>query len=138
MRPLGPEVRFSLCPVTTLPWKRRPHLCHPERTRISYFKALTIATYVVLPKENHMQLSEAAPLDRKSGGAEGSAVLRTFLGNVFRHTGAKRSGEICVFFQSHIQSNSQNFNIPGYHNSHSQPTHFGTVANTYKCWRVRA
>ena len=31
-------------------------------------------TYVVLPKENHIQLTEAATLDRKSGGAEGSAV----------------------------------------------------------------
>jgi hypothetical protein len=31
-------------------------------------------TYVVLPKENHMQLTEAATLDRKSGEAEGSAV----------------------------------------------------------------
>jgi hypothetical protein len=48
--------------------------CHPERTRISYFTALTIATYVVLPKENHMQLTEPATLDRKSGVAEGSAV----------------------------------------------------------------
>src|SRR5580692_6669625 len=52
-----------------------------ERTRISYFTALTRATYVVLPKENHMQLTEAATLDRKSGGAEGSAVPRTFPGN---------------------------------------------------------
>src|SRR5450631_1890304 len=41
------------------------------------------ATYVVLPKENHMKLTEAATLDRKSGGAEGPAVPRTFLGNVF-------------------------------------------------------
>jgi hypothetical protein len=40
-------------------------------------------TYVVLPKENHMQLTEAATLDRKSGGAERSAVPRTFRGNVF-------------------------------------------------------
>ena len=38
-------------------------------------------TYVVLPKENHMQLTEAATLDRKSGGAEGSAVPRTPPGN---------------------------------------------------------
>jgi hypothetical protein len=29
---------------------------------------------VVLSKENHMQLTEAATLDRKSGEAEGSAV----------------------------------------------------------------
>jgi hypothetical protein len=28
-------------------------------------------------------LTEVATLDRKSGGAEGSAVLRTSLGNVF-------------------------------------------------------
>jgi hypothetical protein len=47
--------------------------------RISYFAALTGATYVVLLKENHMQLFEAATLDRKSGEAEGSAV---------RHSGA--------------------------------------------------
>src|SRR5258708_32271521 len=46
-------------------------------SRISYFTALTSATYVVLPKENHMQLAEAATLDRKSGEAEGSAVPRT-------------------------------------------------------------
>jgi hypothetical protein len=39
-------------------------------------------TYVVLPKENHMQFTEAATLDRKSGEAEGSAVLRTLHGNV--------------------------------------------------------
>jgi hypothetical protein len=32
-------------------------------------------THVVLRKENHTQLTEAATLDRKSGGAEGSAVL---------------------------------------------------------------
>jgi hypothetical protein len=38
-------------------------------------------TYVVLLKENHMQLTEAATLDRKSGGAEGSAVPRTSAGN---------------------------------------------------------
>jgi hypothetical protein len=31
-------------------------------------------TYVVLPKENHMPLTEAATLDRKSGEAGGTAV----------------------------------------------------------------
>ena len=62
-----------------------------ERTRISYLTALTSATYVVLPKENHMQLTEAATLDRKSGEAEGSAVPRTLPGNVFDR--AHRSGE---------------------------------------------
>jgi hypothetical protein len=47
-------------------------------------------TYVVLPKENHMQLAEATSLDRKSGGAEGSAVPRTLRGNVFRQSEAER------------------------------------------------
>jgi hypothetical protein len=72
-------------------WNRCPFLCHPERTRISYCTALTRATYVVLPKENHMHLTEAATLDRKSGEAdlsrravEGSVVPRTSRGNVFR------------------------------------------------------
>ena len=37
---------------------------------------------MVLPKENHMKLTEAATLDRKSGEAEGSAVPRTITGDV--------------------------------------------------------
>jgi hypothetical protein len=45
-------------------------------------------TYVVLLKENHMQLTEATTLDRKSGGTEGSAVQRTFRGNVFQPSAA--------------------------------------------------
>ena len=36
---------------------------------------------MVLLKENHMQLTEAATLDRKSGEAEGSAVPRNSPGN---------------------------------------------------------
>jgi hypothetical protein len=48
-------------------------------------------TYVVLPKENHMQLTEAATLDRKSGEAEGSAVPRTSLGNAADYTPTKLS-----------------------------------------------
>ena len=59
----APVQQLSLC-------NRHPFLCHPERTRISYLTALTSATYVVLPKENHMQLIEAATLDRKSGEAD--------------------------------------------------------------------
>ena len=55
----------------------------PSVPLFSYFTALAIVTYAVLPKENHMQLTEAATLDRKSGEAEGSAVPRTFPGNVF-------------------------------------------------------
>ena len=43
-----------------------------------------VTTYVVLSKENHTRLTEAATLDRKSREAEGSAVQRTRPGNVFR------------------------------------------------------
>jgi len=109
-RALAPEVRLcdhSLQPTNLesvphrssshFPWNVSPSLCHPERTRISYLPALTGATYVVLPKENHMQLAEATSLDRKSGGAdlsrravEGSAVLRTLPGNV-----ESRPAQIC-------------------------------------------
>jgi hypothetical protein len=38
---------------------------------------------VVLSKENHAQLTEAATLDRKSMEAEGSAVPRISPGNAF-------------------------------------------------------
>jgi hypothetical protein len=43
-------------------------------------------TYVVLPKENHMQLTEAATPDRKSGEGEGSAVPRTSPGSAKYYT----------------------------------------------------
>jgi hypothetical protein len=89
------EKGLSRPPTTTLsfhkrpvPWQRSCPYNHPllfvipERTRISYFTALTSATFVVLSKENHMQLTEATTLDRKSGEAEGSAVPRTLPGNV--------------------------------------------------------
>jgi hypothetical protein len=51
----------------------------PSARWISYFTALTSDTCVVLLKENHMRFVEDPILDRKSGGAEGSAV---------RHSGA--------------------------------------------------
>jgi hypothetical protein len=62
-----------------------------ERTRISYLTALPGDHAVVLRKENHTQLTEAATLDRKSGDVEGSAVPRTFRGNVFRQSVARFS-----------------------------------------------
>jgi len=61
-------------PANKSPLRAPPTLCHPERTQISCFTATLATTYVVLPKENHMQSTEAATLDRKSGAAEGSAV----------------------------------------------------------------
>jgi hypothetical protein len=77
-------------PQTTTEDKK---VTNSERTRISCFTALTGATYVVLPKENHTQLTVAATLDRKSGGAdlsrravEGSAVPRTSPGNAKYYT----------------------------------------------------
>jgi hypothetical protein len=41
----------------------------PERTRISYFAALTTTTYAALRKERRKNLINATDLDRKSGGA---------------------------------------------------------------------
>jgi hypothetical protein len=49
------------------------------------------ATYVVLLKGNHKPSTEATTLNRKSGGAEGSAVLRTSRGNVFRAEASKKT-----------------------------------------------
>ncbi len=40
---------------------RKTKVTNSERTRISYFTALTSAAYVVLLKENHKQLTEPAP-----------------------------------------------------------------------------
>src|SRR5580693_2659694 len=99
-RPRGPAPKIS---PARKGWVHRqassagraaPHspFVHYERTRISYFTSLTSVTYVVLPKENHMQLTEAATLDRKSGEAEGSAVPRTFPGNVFDRSASAVEG----------------------------------------------
>jgi hypothetical protein len=67
-------------------WKRRPPLCHPERTRISYYAAPEMATCAAFLEESRMKFADPTNLDRKSGAAEGSAVPRTFLGNVFRQS----------------------------------------------------
>jgi hypothetical protein len=61
-------------PLANFSWKHHPTLCHPERTRISYFTALSAATYAALPKESRMKSTEATVIDRKSGGAEGPAL----------------------------------------------------------------
>jgi hypothetical protein len=67
-------------------WKRRPPLCHPERTRISYYAAPEMATCAAFIEESRMKFADPTKLDRKSGAAEGSAVPRTFPGNVFRQS----------------------------------------------------
>src|SRR5712672_2321358 len=60
------------CPLATvLSLQRSSPFCHPERTRISYSPHSPETTYVVLPKENHMQLTEATTLDRKIRGSRG-------------------------------------------------------------------
>src|SRR5882757_6075897 len=61
-------------------------------------------THVVLSKENHTHLTKAATLDRKSGGAEGSAVQRTFRGNVFLRAAQKPLALIGRhFFVQHVR-----------------------------------
>jgi hypothetical protein len=49
--------------------RRVKKITSSERTRISYSPRSPATTYVVLPKENHMQLTEAATLDRKIRGS---------------------------------------------------------------------
>ena len=54
--------------------KKKPQIS-PLRSPGFPASPLSLATtYVVLPKENHLQSAETATLDRKSGEAEGSAV----------------------------------------------------------------
>ena len=63
------------CPSATVLSLQPPSpICHPDRTRISYLTALASDRLCGSPKENHMQLIEAATLDRKSGAGEGPAV----------------------------------------------------------------
>ena len=78
----GPTAPQPPCPsATVLSLQPASPICHPacpgvpwDRTQISYFTALASDAYVVLLKENHMQLIEVATLDRKSGAGEGPAV----------------------------------------------------------------
>src|ERR1700721_4745788 len=70
----GPAVSFCPSDLTAPNKSHRPPLCHPERPRISYFTALSAATYAALHKESRMKSVEATVFDRKSGGAEGPAV----------------------------------------------------------------
>ena len=68
--------QLFLCPSQLAVPNKSHHapLCHPERTRISYFAALSAATYAALRKESRMKSTEATVFDRKSGAAKGSAV----------------------------------------------------------------
>jgi hypothetical protein len=70
------ERLFLFCPsdLTTPNKSHYSPLCHPERTRISYFTALPAARYADLRKESRMTSTEATVFDRKPGGGEGSAV----------------------------------------------------------------
>ena len=54
---------------------RRSNLCHPERTRISYYAAPETATCAVPARRDRMNFAEPVGLNRKSGAVEGSAVL---------------------------------------------------------------
>ena len=50
----------------------------PERTRISYIAALTVATFAAFSKESRMKFANAANLDRKSGVAQWRDLLFHF------------------------------------------------------------
>ena len=79
----------AFCPATALPRKRRPSICHPERTWISCHAAPDTVACAPLSKERRMKFANATKFYRKSGAAEGSAVQRTFRGNVFQPSSAE-------------------------------------------------
>jgi hypothetical protein len=54
--------------------RTRPNLCHPERTRISYYTAPETTLFAAFIKESRMSFGEPIGLNRKSGAVEGSAV----------------------------------------------------------------
>ena len=69
---VGPPklMKTSTCSATTfLEAPPSPLSSRPERTRISYFAALTGATGAVSRKGNRMKLINVTTLNRKSGGA---------------------------------------------------------------------
>jgi hypothetical protein len=85
----------SLRPATTLYRTVALSFVIPSEPRFPTSPLSPATTHVVLRKENHTQLTEAATLVRKSGEAEGSAVPPTFRGHFFDR--AQRSGEISVW-----------------------------------------
>jgi hypothetical protein len=46
-------------------------LCHPDRTRISYYAAPPKTTYAAFIEESRMKFANATKPDRKSGGSGG-------------------------------------------------------------------
>jgi hypothetical protein len=70
----GPAVSFLSIQFDGPDKSHDPPLVIPKRTRISYFAALTAATYATLRKESRMKSTEATVFDRKSGVAEGPAA----------------------------------------------------------------
>jgi hypothetical protein len=79
------NVFASVCFSNHYPWKCRPLICHPERTRISCHAALDTKTCAPFRKERRMKFAKATKFHRKSGVAEGSAV------RLGPHTNASRS-----------------------------------------------
>jgi hypothetical protein len=70
------------CQVVSLPSTLSSRLSRPavepERTRISYIAALTVATFAAFSKESRMKFANAANLDRKSGVAQWRDLLFHF------------------------------------------------------------
>jgi hypothetical protein len=58
-------------------------LCHPERTRISYYAAPKMTSCAAFIKESRMSFAEPTELYRKSGAVEGSAVCSTYVKETF-------------------------------------------------------
>jgi phosphonoacetate hydrolase len=78
------EMKNAFCPATALYGSAALPFVIPSAPRISYYAAPEMATCAAFVEESRMKFADHTKLDRKSGEVEGSAVPRTFLGNVFR------------------------------------------------------
>jgi hypothetical protein len=96
-------MKNAFCLATALYGSAALPFVIPSAPRISYCAAPETATCAAFVEESRMKFADHTKLDRKSGEAEGSAVPRTFLGNVFDRAypdfllRCRRQGRVCGF-----------------------------------------
>jgi WD40-like Beta Propeller Repeat len=66
------KARLFYQPLSDVPWKRAPTLCHPDRSAPGFPTARLSAetTYSALREESRTKFTEATALNRKYGGAQ--------------------------------------------------------------------
>jgi hypothetical protein len=73
-------------PLTPATWKRRPQICHPDRSEPGFpaTRHSPTSTYAAFVKESRMKFANATNLNRKSGVAKWRDLLCALLPNNFR------------------------------------------------------